>query len=194
MTVNAYQHLRTSGDHLVIIAHWWRIAFLCPPYSPQCESSSMSSTTIPLTVICCSQKVGDIILDIKNCSTYKSNETHLKQPVLIRLIYLRAMCITACKFHPGTWLLDQGSIPNFHMDLTWQQIMFQDVRFTQKHSPLFIFQVENLFLHCVFKLRNARHKRLYFSVNRHICLKFTLCLSPRDRAFDMRKKSGAYTI
>ena len=41
-------------------------------------------------------------LDIKNCSTYKSNDTHLKQPVLIRQINLKAICITVCKFHPGT--------------------------------------------------------------------------------------------
>ena len=40
-TANAYEHLRMSGDHFVIIANLWRIAFVSPfaIYSPLCESS-----------------------------------------------------------------------------------------------------------------------------------------------------------
>ena len=41
-------------------------------------------------------------LDIKNCSTYKNNDTHLKQPVLIRQINLKTKCIKVWKFHPVT--------------------------------------------------------------------------------------------
>ena len=29
-TANAFKHLRMSSDHLVIIANWWRIAFVSP--------------------------------------------------------------------------------------------------------------------------------------------------------------------
>ena len=45
-------------------------------------------------------------LDNKNCSTYKINDTHLKQPVLIRQKYLKTICIKVWKFHPGTRLPD----------------------------------------------------------------------------------------
>ena len=41
-------------------------------------------------------------LDIKNCSTHKNNDTHLKEPVLIRQIYLKTICVKGWKFHPGT--------------------------------------------------------------------------------------------
>ena len=71
---------------------------------------------------------------------------------------------------------------------------FKMLEFTQKHSPLFIFQVENLFCrHCVFKLRNARHKRLSFSVKRRTCLNFALCVSHRNSVTDMRKKNLEHT-
>ena len=41
-------------------------------------------------------------LDIKNCSTYKNNDTHLKQPVFIRQIYLRTICMKVWKLYPFT--------------------------------------------------------------------------------------------
>ena len=41
-------------------------------------------------------------LDIKICSSYKSNGTHLKLTVFHRQIYLMRICIHDWKFYPGT--------------------------------------------------------------------------------------------
>ena len=54
---------------------------------------------------------------------------------------------------------------------------FKISEFTQKHSPLFMFQVVNLTL-----------KRLYISVNRRNCMHFVFCVSHRDGAFDTQQK------
>ena len=89
-------------------------------------------------------------LDIKNCSTYKNSDTHLKKPVLIRQIYLKTICIKVWKFHPGTH--DSQTIsfrPRVDSQFSHESDMateyFKMPEFTQEHSPLFIFQVENLF-------------------------------------------------
>ena len=63
---------------------------------------------------------------------------------------------------------------------------------SDKHSPLFTVQVENL--HRVLKFRNARHKRLSFPVNRRTSMNFAFCVSPQDGEFVTLKKSGAYRI
>ena len=123
---------------------------------------------------------------------------------------------------PRPYVLDQGSTPNFHMDLilTWRQNVSRCRNLHSNTRHCSFFKLKICFAHCVFKLRNARHKHLFFFffffslffffflslfffffffffllVNRCTCLNFALCVSPRDSAFDIqKKKSGAYTI
>ena len=106
------------------------------------------------------------------------------------------MCIKVSSWHvtPRPYVLDQGWTPNFHMDLTWRQNISRCRNLYRNTCHCSFVKLEICFAHYVFKLRNAWHKRLYFSVNRRTCLNFALCVSPQDSAFDMRKRFGAYRI
>ena len=149
------------------------------------------------TYIHCSQKVGDI-WTLKLVALTKTM-TRLKQPVLIRQIYLKTICVKVWKFHPGTWLQDHNVRTRDRLPIfTWighDDRIFQDVgMYTDTFAIVHFLSWKFCFAYCDFKLRNARHKRDSFSVKRRICLNFVLCASPRDSAFDMRKMSGAYRI
>ena len=149
------------------------------------------------TYIHCSQKVGGI-WTLKIVALTKTM-THLKQPVLIRQIYLKTICVKVWKFHPGTWLPDhnvrtRGRLQIFTWIRWWQNI--SRCRNLHRYIRHFHFlSWKFCFAHCVFKLRNARQKCVSFSVNRRICLNFALCASPRDSArLICEKTSGAYRV
>ena len=87
---------------------------------------------------------------------------------------------SSCHVTPKQYVLDQGSTPKFHMDLTWRHlgIYTGTLAIAYRSSGKFVLQ-------CVVKFRNAMHKSISFLVNR---------ISWRDGEFDTREKSRAYTI
>ena len=126
------------------------------------------------------------------------NDTHLKQPVLIRRLYLR---LYAEKVERFALPRDSQTIsfrPVVDSQISHGGRIFQDVVFAKKkqkkkHSPLFIFlSFQICFSHCVFSLWNTGHNRLSVSVSRHICMNFALSISPRDGAFNTWNKSVTY--
>ena len=144
-----------------------------------------SHTTLVSNILIKKKKKKKGYLDITSCSTYEKHNTHLKLPVLIRQIYKNnnmhnSLKVSSCHVTPRPYVLDQGSIPNFHMDLTWRQNVSRcrDLPRNTRHCS--IFKLKICFAHCIFKLRNARHTRLSFSVNCRTCLNFAVCVSPRN--------------
>ena len=84
-------------------------------------------------------------LDIKNCSTYKSIDTHLNSQFWLG--------ITACKFHPGTWFLDHTFYTRVQLPIfTWiwhGDRMFQDVGIYTETLAIVHFSSWKFVLHTV---------------------------------------------
>ena len=58
-------------------------------------------------------------------------------------------------------ILDQGSTPNFHMDLTWRQNVSRCRNLHRNTYHCSVFKLKICFAHCEFKLRIARHTRFF---------------------------------
>ena len=121
----------------------------------------------------------------KKCSTYKNNDTHLKQPVLIRQMYLKTICIKVWKFimtHESQtisfrpWVDSQTSHGS---DIPIGYFMM--LEFTQKQgSLLLIFQVENSFRTLCLKIKEGK-AYTSFSVNRRASMNFVFYIFLRWR-------------
>ena len=92
-------------------------------------------------------------LDIKNCSTHKNNDTHLKEPVLIRQIYIKTICVKGWKFHPGTWLPVHNvwtrGRPQMFTWIRHGDRIFQDVGICTEKLAVVHFSSWNFVLHTV---------------------------------------------